>query len=68
MDTRIGNILAGLVLGGSYAVGGIAVVRAALYAVTYLAARSDSIENYRSGVAVARALRNKASRGPILAR
>jgi len=68
METRIGNMLAGLVLGGSYAVGGMAVVRAALYAVTYLAARCDSIESYRSGFAVARALRNKASRGPILVR
>jgi hypothetical protein len=54
METRIGNILAGLVLGGSYAVGGMAVVRAALYAVTYLAARSDSIESHLPGFAVAR--------------
>jgi hypothetical protein len=68
METRIGNMLAGLVLGGSYAVGGMAVVRAALYVVTYLAARSDSIESHLSGSAVARALRNKASRGPILVR
>jgi hypothetical protein len=59
METRIGNILAGLVLGGSYAVGGTAVVRAALCAVTYLAARSDSIESHGSGFAVARGLRNK---------
>jgi hypothetical protein len=46
----------------------MAVVRAALYVVTYLAARSDSIESYRSGFAVARALRNKVSLGPILVR
>lgn len=43
METRISDVLTGLVLGGSAAIGGAAVVRASLYAVSYVAARSDSL-------------------------
>ena len=43
METRISDVLTGLVLGGSAAVGGAAVVRASLYAVSYVAARSDPL-------------------------
>jgi len=43
METRISDVLTGLVLGGSAAVGGAAVVRASLYAVSYVVARSDPL-------------------------
>ncbi len=45
MESRIGSLLAGLVLGGSYAIGGAAVVRAALNALAYLAARGETIHS-----------------------
>jgi hypothetical protein len=38
METRFGSLFAGLVLGGSSAIGGVAVVGAGLYAAGYLAA------------------------------
>jgi hypothetical protein len=40
MQTRIRSQVAGLILGGSYSVGGAAVVTAALYALTCLVAWS----------------------------
>jgi len=43
METRISDVLTGLVLGGSAAVGGAAVVRASLHAVSYVVARSDPL-------------------------
>jgi len=39
METRLGSLFAGLVLGGSSAIGGVAVVVAGLYAAGYLVAR-----------------------------
>jgi hypothetical protein len=39
METRLGGLFAGLVLGGSSAIGGVAVVGAGLYAAGFLVAR-----------------------------
>lgn len=50
METRIGGLFAGLVLGGSSAVGGVAVVGAGLYAAGYLVARLGRRTHGRRGI------------------